>query len=274
MRFQVLPKPTSGGTRRVGSRGIASFNDPERRQPSRNSLPTPFVQRFRALLAEAFGAIDEASGDRLGQCIGAYGFYDYDDEPIYVGQTTEDFATRVGRHLRGQRSDTIAYRILDPFEVASMRLWPLQAARELPRTEKAAAIDALEYSAYADAIRRSKYHAILNEKIPPVSVEVALPRSYAFSLVDEQMRPEREHPDVRIARRAETLARVAAVAHERGEVSNGLRRVIVIQAIRLADLAAARLAYAEGRKGPRPGAIDMADLVGNVLSYSGDSSDE
>ncbi|WP_245803071.1 hypothetical protein [Corynebacterium phocae] len=79
------------------------------------------------------------------------------------------------------------------------------------------------------------------------------------------MREDREHPDVRIARRAETLSRVAAVAHERGEVSNGLRRVIVIQAVRLADLAAARLAYAEGRKRPSPEAIDVQALVGNTV---------
>lgn len=251
----------------MGSRGIATYNDPESRPPSKNSLPTTFVQRFRRLLSDAFAAIDPASGAALGKCIGVYAFYDYDDEPIYVGQTAEDFATRVGRHLRGQRSDTLAYRILDPFEVASMRLWPHEVVRGLPRNEKVRALDALEYSVYADAIRKSKYHAILNEKIPPVSPEIALPQSFRFDLVDTTMRPEREHPDVRIARRAETLARVAAVAHERGEVSPGLRRVIVIQAVRLADLAAARLAYVEGRRGPVPSAIDMRELVGNVLTY-------
>jgi hypothetical protein len=58
---------------------------------------------------------------------------------------------------------------------------------------------------------------------------------------------------------------VAAVAHERGEVSAGLRRVIVIQAVRLADLAAARLAYAEGRGRPDPSSINVTALVGNML---------
>lgn len=233
-------------------------------------MPTSFVQRFRSLLSAAMATRDESSGRRLGSCIGAYAFYDYDGEPIYVGQTTEGFSGRIGRHLTGQRSDTLAYRILDPFEVAAMRLWPFEEVRHLDRLEKARKVNALEYSAYADAIRQSRYHAILNEKIPPVSEEIELPVSYHFDLIDDGMRPEREHPDVRIARRAETLSRVAAVAHERGEVSAGLRRVIVIQAVRLADLAASRLAYAEGRRGPRPGAIDMSELVGNVLSYSDD----
>jgi len=220
---------------------------------------------------------DEASGKPLNQCIGAYGFYDYDDEPIYVGQTTENYGTRIGRHLTGQRSDTLAYRILDPFEVAKMVLWPLESARALPKAQKVAAIDQLEYSVYLSAIEQSKYGAILNEKIPPVADRlVELPASYEFDLVPPAMRDEREHPDVRIARRAETLARVAAVAHERGEVSPGLRRVIVIQAVRLADLAAGRLAYAEGRARPAADAIDVHKLVGNVRSESanGASVDE
>lgn len=237
-------------------------------------MPTSFVQGFRALLSDALATIDPASGKKLGSCIGVYAFYDYDGEPIYVGQTKEDFGTRVGRHLRGQRSDTLAYRILDPFEVAEMELWPAESARSLPTKDKGTAIDALEYSVYVNAIERSKYRAILNEKIPPVSPLIELPHSVRFPLVPTHLREDREHPDIRIARRAETLARVAAVAHERGEVSAGLRRVIVIQAVRLADLAAARLAYAEGRSRPSPSAIDVHELVGNVMAEFGDGSDE
>ncbi|MFG1743652.1 GIY-YIG nuclease family protein [Micromonospora chalcea] len=213
-------------------------------------------------------SLDASSGKRLGKCIGVYAFYDYDGEPIYVGQTLESFGSRVGRHMTGQRSDTLAYRILDPFEVAKVQLWPTEYLRSDPA--KHAKLNAIEYSAYRWAIDQSKYHAILNEKIPPISDLVELPPSYCFNLIPEDLREDREHPDVRIARRAETLARVSAVAHERGEVSPGLRRVIVIQAIRLADLAAARLAYAEGRARPSPGAIDVPALVGSVLQESSD----
>lgn len=256
----------------MGSKGVASYNEPTKKPPAKKSLPTPFVQEFRNLLSEALKSADAESGKNLGACIGVYGFYDYDGEPIYVGQTTEDFATRVGRHLRGQRSDTLAYRILDPFEVAEMVLWPMESARTLPIKQKREVVDTLEYSVYVSAIEQSKYGAILNEKIPPESTRLKdLPQSYRFDLVPPRMREDREHPDVRIARRAETLARVAAVAHERGEVSAGLRRVIVIQAVRLADLAAARLAYVEGRSRPAPNAIDAHKLVGNVLAERGDS---
>lgn len=259
----------------MGSRGVASYNDPVRRPPSRKDLPTLFVREFRRLLTEALDVEDARTGIKLNKCIGVYAFFDYDGEPIYVGQTTENLGTRIGRHLRGQRSDTLAYRILDPFEVAEVEIWPQEWLRKVPRSEKMKAVDMLEYSVYMYAIQQSKYGAILNEKIPPVSPLMGeLPRSYRFSLVPDELREEREHPDVRIARRAETLARVAAVAHERGEVSAGLRRVIVVQAVRLADLAAARLAYAEGRPGPAPDAINMHELVGNVAAETDDQDDE
>lgn len=257
----------------MGSRGVASYNQPARKPPPRSAMPTRFVQGFRELLSEALEVPDPASQVKLGRCIGVYVFYDYDGEPIYVGQTTENFATRVGRHLRGQRSDTLAYRILDPFEVAEMELYPVEHLRQVPVAQRRADVDALEYSVYIHAINNSKYHAILNEKIPPVSALIDLPASYRFSLVPEDMREDREHPDFRIARRAETLSRVAAVAHERGEVSAGLRRVIVIQAVRLADLAAARLAYSEGRRRPAADAIDVLELVGNVMDTSNDDAD-
>lgn len=248
----------------MASSGVASYNAPDGRVPIKKEMPTRFVQGFRQLLSDALAVVDPQSGKKLNRCIGVYGFYDFDGEPIYVGQTWEDFGTRIGRHLRGQRTDTLAYRILDPFEVADMELYPLEHLRDDP--DKKAKLDAIEYSVYLQAIEKSKYHAILNEKIPPVSAPVALPEPFRSTLIPADMREDREHPDVRIARRAETLARVAAVAHERGEVSAGLRRVIVIQAVRLADLAAARLAYAEGRQRPDPAAIDVHALVGSVLA--------
>ena len=227
-------------------------------------MSTPFVRGFRERLSQTFKEIDSASGKQFGQCIGVYAFYDYDGEPIYVGQTAESFSTRVGRHLTGQRSDTLAYRILDPFEVADIEMYALEHLRG--DSEKQRLLDANEYTVYCRAIDDSKYKAILNEKIPPVSAEVDLPEPLRRTLVPDELRDEREHPDVRIARRAETLARVAAVAHERGEVSAGLRRVIVIQAVRLADLAAARLAFAEGRPRPPAASVDVHALVGNVMA--------
>jgi GIY-YIG catalytic domain len=202
---------------------------------------------------------------------GCYAFYDYDGEPIYVGQTNEKLSGRVGRHLTNQRTDAVGMRILDTFEVAEIELWPLWELQELTKSGDAAGfaaacetLDAVEYSAYLKAIEASRFKAILNEKIPPVSRVVELPPSRRFQLITDEMRVERGHPDTRIARRAETVARLAAVAHERGEVSPGLRRVLVIQSVRLAYLSAERLAFVEGRPLPDPSAIDVPGLVGDL----------
>src|SRR6266446_61366 len=57
---------------------------------------------------------------------GVYAFYDYDGEPIYVGQTRESLRSRIGRHLTNQRTDAVAMNVLDPFEVAEIEVWPLR----------------------------------------------------------------------------------------------------------------------------------------------------
>ena len=119
---------------------------------------------------------------------------------------------------------------------------------------------------------KSRFKAILNEKIPPRSPRIELPPSAKQPLINKQTREERGHPDVRIARRAETISRLAAVAHERGEVSEGLRRVLVIQAVRLAYLSAERLAYVQGREKPSPSAINVQELVGGSLAVPSDEA--
>ncbi|WP_197043635.1 GIY-YIG nuclease family protein [Saccharothrix sp. NRRL B-16314] len=237
------------------------------RKPPRKSLPAKSVQDFRALLEQALETKDELGRKWADAQWGCYAFYDYEGEPIYVGQTNERLRTRIRRHLSNQRTDAVAMRILDVFEVAEMELWPLWEYEGIAGPAKAGAkqhLNRVEYTAYTCAIEDSRFKAILNEKIPPVSPVGELPPSMRFHLISETTRAERGHPDVRIARRAETVSRLAAVAHERGEVSAGLRRVLVIQAVRLAYLAATRLSEAEGRPEPSAAAINMYGLVGDV----------
>ncbi|GAA1937513.1 GIY-YIG nuclease family protein [Nocardioides hwasunensis] len=245
-------------------------------RPARGDIPAPIVQEFRRLLKVALDAEDTQGRAWSNAKWGVYAFYDYDGEPIYVGQTNERLRTRVRRHLTNQRTDAVAMRILDVFEVAELELWPLWEMEQSPASDRESRdqLNAIEYSAYLAAIERSKFKAILNEKIPPLSDPVELPTSHRFALVSDETRAERGHPDVRIARRAETIARLAAVAHERGEVSDGLRRVLVIQAVRLAYLSAVRLAEVEGRAEPDPAAISVEGLVGSVLYEHADPEGE
>lgn len=245
-------------------------------RPKRSELPSPHVREFRRLLTDALDENDE-QGRVVADCKwGVYAFYDYDEEPIYVGQTNEQLRVRIRRHLTNQRTDAVAMRILDPFEVAFVEMWPLWelADRNGKDPEAKARLNEVEHSAYVRAIKESRFRAILNEVIPPASDPVDLPDPVRHDLRGEVGIEEREHPDVRIARRAETIARLAAVARERGEVTDGLRRVLVIQGIRLTYLSAVRLAEAEGKPPPDPSAIDATALVGNLLGEEPDAPTE
>lgn len=264
----------------MSSKSTASPN-PKPKKPAKSSLPAPDVRSFRKRLTAFLDEKDDEGRKWSNAKWGVYAFYDYDGEPIYVGQTNEKLRTRIRRHLTNQRSDAVAMRILDVFEVADAEMWPLwdMEGVSAKNAEAKKKLDAYEYTAYIEAIQESRFKAILNEKIPPVSDMVQMPPSLKWSLIDDEVREERKHPDVRIARRAETISRLAAVARERGEVSEGLRRVLVIQAVRLAFIAAERLADAEGRERPHPEAIAIERLVGSVLyeftdPYGEDSVDE
>jgi GIY-YIG catalytic domain len=243
-------------------------------RPRRSDLPSPQVREFRNLLEVALNEIDDDSRVIGNANFGVYAFYDYDGEPIYVGQTNERLRTRIRRHLTNQRTDAVAMRVLDIFEVAELEMWPLWELENESKEVVQTRLDQVEYSAYVRAIRNSRFRAILNEKIPPVSPLVELPKSYRYPLVADEQLDERRHPDVRIARRAETLSRLAAVARERGEVSDGLRRVLVIQAVRLTYLSASRFAEASGEPLPDPAAIDVSALVGELLAEEPDALTE
>lgn len=174
------------------------------------------------------------------QC-GVYSFYDYDDEPIYVGQTKESLRTRIRRHLTNQRTDAVAMNVLDPFEVYKIVVYPLPQLEGKTAAETKSVLDALEHKIYNHAIRCSKFNAILNEKEPPIPlVDVDIPISFEGIIISDEVKKIREHPDIRIARRTQTISRLAQVISER-KVQKGLRKVLLTQAKRLEWLAQRRL---------------------------------
>lgn len=211
---------------------------------------------------------------------GVYAFYDFENEPIYVGQTNESLRVRIRRHLTNQRTDGVGMRVLDPYEIMSIEMWPLvglDTDATLTVVEKRHHLNRLERTVYERAIEASRFGVILNEKIPPdvpLLGEDELPQPFRFPVVPDDVLEERRHADNRIARRAETLGRLANVIRERGSVSTGLRRVVVVQAARLAWLGAVRLAEAEGRPAPDlDTTIDLRALVAGALGPD-DEEDE
>jgi GIY-YIG catalytic domain len=220
-----------------------AVGDAERRPPlETDELRKGIKSFFRDTDYEESSGIKRKVG---GYTWGVYAFYDYDGEPIYVGQTKEKLSGRVGRHMTNQRTDAVAMSVLDPFEVAEIEVWPLPQfegvnSKHVDFKMAKATLDALEHSIFTRLRSESKFKAILNEKNPPTpTVGVNEPASVRGSIVSDTIRGLRSHPDTRLARRAMIVSKLAQVISER-EVKMGLRRVLVTQTKRLRWLAERR----------------------------------
>jgi hypothetical protein len=221
-------------------------SDPIKRDPDSVNFPPFETEDLRSNLTTF---LDSAFQDPSGATVlvgnyrwGVYAFFDYDGEPIYVGQTNERLRTRIRRHLTNQRTDAVAMSVLDPFEVFEIEVWPLPQFQESNRSDLAARqhLDALERLITERAVEHSQFKAILNEKDPPPGMlAVEAPPSFRGRIVSERVHELRSHPDFRIARRALIISRLAQVISER-KVQGGLRRVLLIQAKRLQWLASRR----------------------------------
>ncbi len=189
----------------------------------------------------AFGRLRDAEGRRiLGARCGVYAFFDFDGEPIYVGKTRERLSARIGRHLTNQRTDAVAMHVLDPLEVATVRVWPLWELEHAEAGEQGELLARAEYAAYRTLIEQSPIGRILNEKAVPEAAPMELPAYFDGSLVPPEDAERLAYPDIRIARRAHTIANLAQVISER-DVSLGLRETLLTQAQRLERLANTRL---------------------------------
>ena len=190
--------------------------------------------------------VTDSSGRRVGDCTcGVYLFIDYDDEPIYVGQTKEKLRTRIRRHLTNQRTDAVAMRVLDPFEVAEVEMWPFW---DLEPKDAGDTLDRAEYTVYRQALSNSKFNAVLNEGEIAEAELIGLPASVRGAILPDEARESREHPDLRLARRARTIADLARVISER-QVSHGIRRTLWVQSRRLEHLARTRFEELGGSAG-------------------------
>ncbi|MCE2473602.1 MAG: GIY-YIG nuclease family protein [Anaerolineae bacterium] len=181
-------------------------------------MPLKEPEEVKALYKGVTAALDTDNGDgrKVGNCKhGVYLFYDYDGEPIYVGRTIESLRTRIRRHLTNQRTDAVAMSVLDPFEVAEIEMWPFWDLESGSTAEVKTTLDRAEYTVYLKALRESQFGVVLNEKEIKPSDEIVLPKSMRVSLLPAELRKQREHPDVRLARRARTIANLARVISER-----------------------------------------------------------
>lgn len=86
--------------------------------------------------------------------IGCYVLCDLDRVPVYVGQSNDGIRSRVNRHLTSARSDIIANRQIDVWEIAWVWAYPVVDR---------ASIGALEDALFHEFHPKS---ALMNGKVP------------------------------------------------------------------------------------------------------------
>jgi hypothetical protein len=131
---------------------------------------------------------------------GCYVLCDLDEVPIYVGQSTDGIRSRVNRHLTSARSDIIANRQIDVWEIAWVWAYPAESRPE---------IDLIETTLYHEFHRRSP---LMNGKTPRPP-ERAIPLPEPFQRVQVMADPEiqeKRDPSLRLPRQAEHYSQIVA----------------------------------------------------------------
>lgn len=101
-------------------------------------------------------------------------------------------------------------------------------------------LSAAEYAVFQKVLQASALGAVLNEADIPEREPIDLLQPFRRRIIPDDIYVLRKHSDIRIARRASTVANLARVISER-DVSVGLWRTLLTQAKRLERLAEQRL---------------------------------
>jgi hypothetical protein len=131
--------------------------------------------------------------------VGVYALCDLDGIPIYVGQSKDGIQSRVRRHLTSARSDIIANRQIDPWEIAFVQAYPVKRLKDIPL---------LEASLFA---KFHKLKPLMNGSIPVA--EGRLRKSLPKPAEVVQMMPDgelkvRRDPSLRLPRQIEHIGRL------------------------------------------------------------------
>jgi hypothetical protein len=130
--------------------------------------------------------------------IGCYVLCDLDEVPIYVGQSIDGIRSRVNRHLTSARSDIIANRQVDIWEIAWVWTYPV---------ENKADIGAIEDALFHEFHQRS---ALMNGKVPkPQSHRIGLPEPFQrVQVMASEEIEEKKDPALRLPRQAEHYSQI------------------------------------------------------------------
>lgn len=132
--------------------------------------------------------------------IGVYILADLDNVPVYVGQSTDGIRQRVQRHLTSARSDVIANRQIDVWEVAFVWEYPVDRKADM------SALEAALFHKF-DNISRLMNGAILDA--PDVRRSLPEPSNIVQVMPDDE-RLEKKDSEQRLPRQAKHYADIVS----------------------------------------------------------------
>jgi GIY-YIG catalytic domain-containing protein len=149
--------------------------------------------------------------------IGCYVLCDLDQAPIYVGQSVDGIRSRVNRHLTSARSDIIANRQIDVWEIAWVWAYPVKDKAEIGVLE-----DVLFHAFNARC-------TLMNGKVPKQRANRANPPdpSQKVQVMSDAEIGEEKDPALRLPRQAEHYSQI--VGHFLA-VKNSREIAVAIQA--------------------------------------------
>lgn len=130
--------------------------------------------------------------------IGVYILCDLDEVPLYVGQSVDGIRKRVARHLTSARSDIIANRQLDVWEVAYVWAYPVKSKVEIRPLE------ALLYHHF------NPKSQLINGTVPPKPKRFSKvpPPAQKIQIMRDENIQARKDPAQRLPRQAQHYAEI------------------------------------------------------------------
>lgn len=141
----------------------------------------------------------QAQMKKLTDEIGVYILCDLDAVPIYVGQSVDGIRARARRHLTSARSDIIANRQIDPWEIAYVQAYPAKRPGDIPL---------LEASLFAKFNARKP---LMNGSVPVAKeplLKMRLEPAQIIQVMPDQEIKVRKDPALRLPRQIEHIGRL------------------------------------------------------------------
>lgn len=153
---------------------------------------------------------------KLTDRVGVYALCDLDGVAIYVGQSVDGIRTRVRRHLTSARSDIIANRMIDVWEIAFVRAWPVELLSQI------AELELFLFSKFDADKQLMNGRALISGG--PLTFD--MPAMEEVQVIEEEVRLDRIQPNLRLPRQIQhylSLVDYIQVVKDEDHIKRSLR---------------------------------------------------